>query len=395
MIDNSQINKGFNKILYLSAVAIPVFQILNMGSMVSYTLVVVVVIALTNWLISIVEEITERDLIVITIILITMLNVFVNASIAGASLSFSYLRKVIFFALTLLSLQAASRDHTREVDKKVYYGVNTALSLFIIAMCFMYGHNAYMFNGIITDYLVLNFSNPNLLGMYLGCIAMIEFNNAASQVKPLKRIFHLLLFGADVYLAVLTQSRNVVLALLIFIVSSTVTVIQKTCKPVNKIIGTIIVLWPLLFAIIYLKLVNNQMINEWFSFLVARGKELNSRQEIWHYAIAAFNSSPVFGAYNQLSKGTGMFQLHNTGIDTLASYGIIPYLLTSVFLVKTCLCRNCENNSRERYIFLNAYYACLIMGMGEAGLFSGSLSYFVYVSMFLRMSGQLQEEKAT
>jgi hypothetical protein len=168
---------------------------------------------------------------------------------------------------------------------------------------------------------------------------------------------------------------------------------QTQLKDVNKLLSFVIVLWPLIFAIVYMALVKSQTINELLSFLVTKGKELDSRQRIWQYAISSFTGSPIIGAYNQISKGSGMFQLHNTGLDTLASYGIIPYTLTTLFLHQTCLCRNNEFDTTEQYICINAYFACLIMGIGEAGLFSGSLSYFVYVSMFFRMSGLIRRKQ--
>ena len=392
-MQNEQIDRTINKMLYLSAAAIPFFQILNISTMVSFMLVIVVVLTAITWAASCAEEITGRDLLIITTILIAALNVFINASLEAQSLSFSYIRKLIFFALTLLCLQTATKEKIWENDKDLFYRTNTALSIFIAIMYVVYGHAAFMFNGIVTDYLVFNFSNPNLLGMYLGCIAMIEFNNAVRQTKVVKSAFHLLLFGLGVYFVFQTQSRNVVLALLVFIAASIVTVIKKEHKDVNKLLSFVIVLWPLIFAIVYMALVKSQTINELLSFLVTKGKDLDSRQRIWQYAISSFTGSPIIGAYNQISKGSGMFQLHNTGLDTLASYGIIPYTLTTLFLHQTCLCRNNEFDTTEQYICINAYFACLIMGIGEAGLFSGSLSYFVYVSMFLRMSGLVQRKQ--
>ncbi len=389
-----QINRSLNRMLYLSAAAIPAFQILNIDTMVSLMLAVVAVLVVINWTDCVSEKITGRDLLVITTIMIAVLNVFVNASLEGRALSFSYLRKTVFFTLTLLCLQTSCRTTSWEQDKKLFYGINTALSLFIAIMYVIYGHKAYMFNGIVTDYLVFHFSNPNLLGMFLGCIAMIEFSNAVKQGGHAGKALHYLLFGIDAYFVYLTQSRNVVLALLVFLVASSVALVKKEHKRVNKWLAALVVLWPLIFAFLYLLLLNNQTVTEWLGFLVSEGKNLNSRQMIWQYAISSFNKSPIFGAYSQISKGTGMFQLHNTGLDTLASYGIIPSLLTGVFLYQTCLCRNNEIQSIEQHICLNAYFACLIMGMGEAGLFSGSLSYFVYVGMFLKMSSRTLKEQA-
>lgn len=393
-MQDMQINKSLNRLLVLSAAAIPVLQVLNVNSMVSLLLVVVAVLVVISWLDSISGGLTGRDILVLAIILTAALNVFINASLEGQALSFSYLRKLVFFTLTLLCLQTASRESTCEIDKQRFYKLNTALSIFIVIMYFVYGNRAFVFNGIVTDYLVFHFSNPNLLGMFLGCITMIEFINAVKQTRPMGKVFHYVIMGVDFYFVLLTQSRNVVLAIIVFLVANSITLMQKELKSVNKKLAVVVVLWPLLFAALYLILVNNHTINELFSFLVSKGKDLNSRQMIWQYAISNFNSSPVFGAYKQVSRGTGMFQLHNTGLDTLASYGIVPSLLTFVFLYQTCLCRNEEFELKEQQICMNAYFSCLVMGMGEAGLFSGSLSYFVYVSIFLRMSGNAKREQA-
>ena len=49
--------------------------------------------------------------------------------------------------------------------------------------------------------------------------------------------------------------------------------------------------------------------------------------------------------------------------------------------------------TQYRYIF--AFSACIVMGMGEAALFSGSLSFFALVGLFMILSGKLEVQESS
>lgn len=115
---------------------------------------------------------------------------------------------------------------------------------------------------------------------------------------------------------------------------------------------------PLLFAGLYMRVVDAPFFARFFSFATAEGKELNSRTDIWEPAFRRFASSPVLGAYCQISDGTGMSQLHNTHVDILVSYG------TSVLVLAGFIC-------------------VLLLGIGEAALFSGGLGITLFFGVFL------------
>lgn len=111
----------------------------------------------------------------------------------------------------------------------------------------------------------------------------------------------------------------------------------------------------------------------------AEGKELNSRTDIWEPAFRRFASSPVLGAYCQISDGTGMSQLHNTHVDILVSYGTSVLVLTCVFLY--VLMRDLRTEVSDDA--LAGFICVLLLGIGEAALFSGGLGITLFFGVFL------------
>ena len=376
------------QILYIVSILLVVFQVLALNRMVSILLMITIVMVYILWGLTLYTEVTNRDVMLVCLITLTALNVFINAKMAGIDLSFSYVRKLLLFTATLIFLQTVSKLRINRELEEFVLNANTILSVFLIAEYFIQGNRAYLINGIVTHYLTFHFTNPNLAGMYLSAISMLEVCRGLREQKKSGMFFHFLLAAALLYLTNQTQTRNALFGTLFFFGMLLLNSLQRgTKRRINPVIAIFTILWPAIFIAIYMFIISRPVLTGYLSFLVSTGKNIDSRAMIWRNAIRFFRSSPIFGAYYQVSYGTGMSQMHNTALDIAASYGICVFLATMVFLFKIETCRNAEGISKTRFYYLSAFSACLIMGMGEAALFSGSLSFFVLAGLFMMLTG--------
>ena len=340
------------------------------------------------WALTLCKEVTNGDVMLVCLITLTAWNVFINAQMAGADLSFSYIRKFLLFSSTLIFLQTATKIRIDLRLEQMILNLNSILAAFLLIEYVVQGNQAYLINGIVTQYLTFHFTNPNLTGMYMSTIAMLEICRALEEDKKYRKFIHFLLAGGLLYLSYETQSRNVLFSVLFFFGMLILIRFQKSdIYKMNQVISIITILWPALFVAVYMFIINHPVLAGYFSFLVSVGKNIDSRIRIWNNAILYFRSSPVFGAYYQLSNGTGMSQLHNTALDIASSYGILILAGVLVFLFKIMTCRNETGMTKAQFQYLSAFSACLIMGMGEAALFSGSLSCFVLAGLFIILTG--------
>ena len=94
-----------------------------------------------------------------------------------------------------------------------------------------------------------------------------------------------------------------------------------------------------------------------------------------------------------MSGGTGISQAHNTCLDVLTSYGVIVFALTVIFLTYI-LYWNGKKLAEKKFLYLAAFGCLLLMGTGEAALFSGGLCIQVVVGIFLALIN-VKESDAT
>ena len=376
------------RILYIAAISLVMFQVLSVNRAVSFLLMITIISVYILWALTLCKEVTNRDVMLVCLITLTAWNVFINAQMAGADLSFSYIRKYLLFSSTLIFLQTATKIRIDLRLEQMILNLNSILAAFLLIEYVVQGNQAYLINGIVTQYLTFHFTNPNLTGMYMSTIAMLEICRALEEDKKYRKFIHFLLAGGLLYLSYETQSRNVLFSVLFFFGMLILIRFQKSdIYKMNPVISIITILWPALFVAVYMFIINHPVLTGYFSFLVSAGKNIDSRIRIWNNAILYFRSSPVFGAYYQLSNGTGMSQLHNTALDIASSYGILILTGVLVFLFKIMTCRNEAGMTKAQFQYLSAFSACLIMGMGEAALFSGSLSCFVLAGLFIILTG--------
>ncbi|EJT5931351.1 O-antigen ligase family protein [Clostridium perfringens] len=235
----------------------------------------------------------------------------------------------------------------------------------------------------IAEGLTFNFSNPNLTGIFLlnsclySILGVIYFKGYYRNISLITTIY-LIKFVID------TKSRTALISIIIFIIITFIIYFRKRVN-LNKYFLDIILLTPFFIVYIYMYMVKSGLINI-LSFMQSKGKPLGSRFFIWEYAINKFKENPLFGNYFGISNGTGMSQMHNIYVDVLSSYGIIIFMLFSIYMIRIINSINKKCNSKFQNIALLAFLTMILMGTGEAALVSGGLGMYILTGNFLMLA---------
>ena len=385
------------KVMYFLSCLVVLAQVLQISGLVSILIAILYAATFVLFAVSWIYEFSILDAFAIVIVLLSFVHVFLNALASGSNVSFSYLRKWIMFSSTIVFFASAFKLVPDEkLLKEVRVG-NVCLALFLMEEYVRQGRSVYYLNGIYTEYLIFHFTNPNLTALFLGTIAIFEVCRVYSCRGVQMKVLHAALAAVMIFFSAETQSRNILLVTTVFVILFLVLLIRKQRELKRSWLAALLVsVYPLFFSLIYLRTISWIKREGFLSFLVEKGKELSSRTNIWQTAFSQFRESPLLGAYYQMSGGTGLSQAHNTGVDILTSYGLIPFILVNVFLVQV-MYRSGQAIARENFIYLAAFACCLLMGTGEAALFSGGLCIQIFVGTFLILAnfGEKKEAEET
>ena len=312
------------------------------------------------------------------LVLVTILLSFIHVSIQAEKISFSYYNKLIMFSCTLMMLPITDG---LQVQKKLVdwvLGVNVAIALLYVVMYWGFKVRTH-----IDVYLAMNFSNPNAAGLFM-CHSLLYCALAFYRYRHwFVRAMLVALFLALFWLMRETGTRSAYLALISFAGLTAFSVLLKKEVRISPQISFILVLTPFIFAIVYLALSKGDFLDKWFSSFSARGKSLDSRVGVWEYALGYYRLFPVIGAYNDISGGTGMSQLHNTHIDVLASYGTVPFALFVLCMHVGVLRILDMARSDFGRMCMYAFYATLLLGSFEAALVAGGTGLYILSFGFL------------
>lgn len=380
------------KILYGFAGAIVCLQVIHMDRYVSFCFYATFYLTLAFW-ISCTRQKTQRlELWILGCLIIALINVLINAAISGTTVTMQYLKKLLSFFSTMLFFSAAYKTEPNASLRCWIYGVLDFVSIYLLAAYFYQGQRAYLFNGIVSSYLTFGFTNPNLTGLFLAGIIMLEMNRIPTLTRSWKQIPAWAEICFLFFFLLKTQARNAMFAVLLFLTISFVLTLRRAKQfHFGKTVSKIVAVWPLLFAGIYILLMQLPGMVKLFSFLGSAGKKLTSRMEIWSHALRHWTSSPIFGAYAQASNGTGVSQYHNTHIDILVSYG--PIVLCIVcFVLYSLIYFNGKRQSRQQFILTIGFICAIVLGVGEAAIFSGGLGVYLYAGAFLLLRNDCQPE---
>ena len=155
---------------------------------------------------------------------------------------------------------------------------------------------------------------------------------------------------------------------------------------ITKGISYLIAVFPAAFVAVYMLLLSASWGQKMFSFLVSEGKGLDSRVEVWSGALQKLRSSPLLGSYYEVSGGSGVFQMHNSHLDVAVSYGIPVLALLCVLIHKYLHQYGRIYKDKQSYIYILGFACAIMLGIGEAAVFSGGLGLYIFVGTFLLLS---------
>ena len=380
------------KVLYLAAVGIVVMQTLGQSGLTSYLFTLTFPVTLLLWMRTVRKTASSMDLLVLAILALAAVSVLLDACIHDANLSFSYIRKCMMFVMTLLFLQTAYRVRINENLVRFINRLVDLLAVFLIFTYFTQYAQSHYLNGRLSNYLTFRIGNPNLTGLFLACLYMLELYRLFTPEKWYWKLLHVVMAGFLAFFIMDSQSRNSLLVMVLFtLVCAWLVFRGKKKMRISRGFATLVSILPILFVAVYLILINTPLFSRIFAFLVEEGKKLDSRVGIWTLALEKLWDSPLIGAYWAISEGTGTSQMHNSHLDIAVSYGVITLLLVCILLRKYIYQNGRIYTDKQNYIYMLGFACAIMLGIGEAALFSGGLGIYIFVGSFLLLANR--EEK--
>lgn len=323
------------------------------------------------------------DILAIFIIVLS----FISVVVTSTTLSVSYFYNWLMFASVFLYFSVCFKIKIKKSTLKTLFIINFLVGIScVVAYILRYNSSFYVTN-LGVRYLTFSFYNPNTLALFLVVITIIGmqyFSLYKIRFGLLIQICYVALF---VFFIIQTLSRTSLITILFFIIISIIFARkQYYYLPKNPVFKSMVVIFPLLFAIGYLIMIDIVSQSGFLSFMVSEGKGLDSREQVWNYAVNLFKDSPFIGSYGYLATEAEFPQMHNSHINVLVSYGIIVFALVIIFLY-IVLSRSITNSKgTKNTLSVWAFIVCLVLGSGEAILFSGGLSFYLLVGQFLIIS---------
>lgn len=375
------------KLLLLSTAGIIVSQTLEMDDMTSLFFLMTFPLTALLWLRSVRKRIVHTDIVMILAVVGAGIAVLLDLLSEDGRPTFEYLKKLIMFTMALMFLQTAYKMRIGTPMVRFIDRLADVLTLFLIYMYFTENRTMHMLNGYITRYLTFCFSNPNTTGLFLTCLYMLELYRLFAKEAWYFKVLHIIMAALMAFFILETQSRNSLLVMVLFTVGCFWLEFRSRRKlRITKGWARIIAWFPLLFVVAYMLLINTSWIQNMFSFLVEEGKLLDSRMRIWTRGLEIVVRNPFIGSYYQASDGTGVAQLHNSHLDIAVSYGIPILLLVSYLLTAYLHQKGRYYDNKAAYSHILGFACAIMLGIGEAALFSGGLGIYIFVGLFLLLS---------
>lgn len=375
------------KSIYLIEAAIFITQMLNYDSLTSLLFYLTFPLTGLLWLRSVRKTVTGTDVLMLSAVVLAIVSVFLSTALAGGSIGFSYLKKLIMFIMSLLFLQTVCKIHADQDLVRFVNRIVDLLTVSVIAMFFFKTSEMYSINGRITRYLVFNLSNPNFTAQFLLIFFMLEFYRLFTREKWYRKLMHITMAVFLAFFVFETRSRNAQLVLLAYTMMCVWLIFQRDGRlHLGKWASGLIAFFPALFAAAYMYLISADWLHRLFSFLVEEGKGLDSRTKVWGRALDYIVQSPLMGSYYQIYRDTGGAQMHNTHLEMAASYGLVVLVLVCVLIAGYIYRSGRKHMTKQGMSYLLGFCGSVMMGMGEAAVFSGGLGIYIFAGAFLLMA---------
>lgn len=329
------------------------------------------------------KECRILDILAVFIIAIS----FISVLLTSITLSINYFTNWLTFSSVFLYFSLCMKVKVKKQTIKKLFAINFIVSVCCcIAYIVRFDKAFYItFSGV--RYLMFNFYNPNCLAIFLFCLALTGILYGIFYTRKIYWIAQLCVIAFLALLIMQTLSRTAIFTFAFFVI---IFVLFKRKKryllPKSNFFCFVIALFPFLISIAYMIFLEKLVDNKVFSFMISEGKDLESRKIVWEYAFELFLRSPIFGSYGQLLQSTTFTQVHNSHLNVLVSYGVVVFALTVLFLF--LIMKKISQKSKQTHLELSvwAFVACIILGSGEAILFSGGLSFYLLAGQFLLLS---------
>ena len=325
----------------------------------------------------------------IVLAVVCVINVTLNGLQENGTMNFDYYKKVIMFCCFMFLVYYSMRD-TDEVNSfliKCIEIIPVIAGTFLVFSYYYMGNTAVVANGI-----TLGFTNPNFTGMWLqhfflyGALFVLKAFQGGSKLRLLYIPVLLVIYN----LIPETGARSCQVGALAFFAFI---LIKPLMIRSPKLFSLLITIFPLVFAFVYLAVVDKEWFNNMFSFLVSEGKNLRSRVGIWNKGFDYFARNPIFGSYSGVSRGTGQSQLHNTHIDVLCSYGLIPFTIFMKIFYDRFVQSSKNATSLYQTAAFSAFCAVIVTGCFEASLVAGAMGMnLLTVGLLLLAQNELPKE---
>lgn len=367
------------KVQFLLAAAIVMAQVLGKETLVSILFAGTFPVTVGLWLTA-EKGFSEADKLAVSLLLLSCLSVAGNTLASGAGLSLSCLKKLLIFWTTVLFFSGAARISPEENNVDFFLRGNGLLALFLLGIYLLRGEQMYVWQGKRSQYLTFGFTNPNLAAVFLASVCILEWIAWGWSRRRLEKAGHGCLGLVMGWFVWKTQARNAQLLLLFFLAAGLLPeLLGSRGKRLPDWACLLVGIFPLLFALCYLGVVQSPWVQRWFGFWISEGKALDSRTQIWLFAWKQFCGSPLLGNYSRLSGNFGVLQMHNSHLDVLVSYGTPVLLVLWMFLTQLL-----KGGKPRGQLCQRGFAALLLSGMGEAMLFSGGLGIYIFAGI-LRM----------
>lgn len=299
--------------------------------------------------------------------------VLINAFIKNVSISPAYFKEAIFFLSTIFYLYIANETSVEQKTAEFILKANLLIAFLFPLAYFFIPYE------IIAGAITLNFTNPNLTGLWLY-LYILYAALAFIALRGVWRIAAAAAFGFDCFLLLQTQARNAMLAALVALALLLLVRFKKKLS-FSNIFLFFINLLPLLVVPLYLLLIQPIIDKGWLDFLVSPGKALDSRVAIWSECFEKLKGSWLFGNYAELSGNR-----HNADMVLLCSYGVLVLVGVWVYLYVIMRRANRKTTEKTQLYALAAFISVLFMGAGEGALFSGGIGIYLPACSFLLLA---------
>lgn len=301
------------------------------------------------------------------LIVVSVLNIILGLLLVPyATVNFDYFKKVMMFVAFIFFLNYA-KDYS--ISGKAYSYIQTipVITGGVLLVSYYFGGNVDTYARGIT----LGFSNPNFTGMWLLHFFLYTFLYLIESKKNIYlRIGLFLLLYIYIHMISLTLARSCIIGIIIFFI---LLLTKRIFKTYNRVMLWTVVIFPIIFVLLYILWANQTWFVDLFSVMETEGKTLTSRLSIWKAALEQYKSNPILGSYYAISGGTGQSQMHNTHLDVLCSYGLVPLILfcKNLFDVSRSACQS--GGSFYNDAALCAFITIILTGIFEAAIVSGAM----------------------